>query len=67
MHRTGWYVGPTNYVVYPARHQVANYDLVLPWCHLMKPIAFAKAYSPECVEAEFCELRRREVIVYAAR
>jgi hypothetical protein len=50
-HRTGWYVDPTDYVFYPARHQAANYVLlVLPWCHLMKPSAFAKAYSPECVE-----------------
>jgi hypothetical protein len=49
---------PTNYVVYPAWHQVANYYVLLglPWCHLMKPSAFAKAYSSECVEEEFSEI-----------
>jgi hypothetical protein len=48
---------PTDYVVYPARPQVANYILlVLPWCHPMKPSAFAKAYSPECVEGVFYKL-----------
>jgi hypothetical protein len=56
---------PTNYVVYPAWHQVvaANYVLLgLPWCHLMKPSAFAKAYSSECVEVKFSELRVNGVL-----